>query len=299
MNNETTHEKISEGCTRRTALAGMAGLSAAAGVALTHAAPAQAETAALKGRIKQSVSRWCFDKIPMDEFCVAAKAMGLVGVDLLSEADWAVVQSHGLQVALANGPGKIPDGFNDPKNHDTLVKGCEELFPKLVAAAVPNVVVFSGNRKGMDDKEGLKNCVKGLKRITPLAEKLGVNVVMELLNSKRSHKDYMCDLTAWGVELCKQVESPRFKLLYDIFHMQIMEGDVISTLQENIAYIGHIHTGGVPGRHEIDDTQELNYRRICQAIVEANFTGFVAHEFSPKSDQPLESLRQAVQICDV
>ncbi len=286
--------------TRRTVLAAMAG--AAGTIAINGGVRAQApaaEAAPLKGRIKQSVSYWCFGKIPLEEFSKEAKAMGLVGIDLLDPKDWPVVNANVLIATMANGPSGITRGWNDPKNHDKLVEKAEVRLQEVADAGLPNMIVLSGNRRGMADDEGLKNCAKGLKRIMKQAEKLGVNVVMELLNSKRDHKDYMCDHTAWGVNLAQEIGSDRFKLLYDIYHMQIMEGDVIQTLLDNLKYIGHIHTGGVPGRNEIDDTQELNYRRICQAIADAGFQGFVAHEFVPKRDDPLASLRQAVQICDV
>lgn len=253
----------------------------------------------LKGRIKQSVSRWCYSKIPLPEFCNAVKSMGLVGIDLLDPEEWQVVKEHGLICTMANGPGSITKGWNDPKNHKQLIENSEKRLREIAQAGLENMIVFSGNRGNIDDKEGLENCVKGLKEIIPLAEKLGINVIMELLNSKRDHKDYMCDHTAWGVELVKRIGSPRFKLLYDIYHMQIMEGDIIQTLTNNIQYIGHIHTGGVPGRGDIDETQELNYRRICEAIAELGYQGYVAHEFVPKKPDPLESLKRAVEICDV
>lgn len=290
--------KRSHTMSRRAALTAIAGTAAATGI-LRSAAAQTTETPALKGRIKQSVSQWCYGKIPLDDLCREAKAMGLQGIDLLDPKDWATVKSHGLAVAMPNGPGPIHKGWNDPANHDGLTEGAEKRLQEVADAGLASMIVFSGNRRGMSDDEGLKNCVKGLKRIMPLAEKLNINVVMELLNSKRDHKDYMCDHTAWGVALARELGSERFKLLYDVYHMQIMEGDVINTITENIAYIGHIHTGGVPGRHEIDETQELNYGRICQAIADAGFTGFVAHEFVPKGSDPLASLRQAVAICDV
>ncbi len=285
---------------RRSALAAMAG---AAGTLAVLEAGAQdqpkPETAPLKGRIKQSVSYWCYGKIPLDDFCKQAKAMGLVGIDLLDPKDWPVVKSNGLIATMCSGPGSIGQGWNDPKAHKSLIEKGEKRLQEVADAGLPNMIVFSGNRRGMADDEGLKNCVKGLKHLMPLAEKLGVNVVMELLNSKRDHKDYMCDHTAWGVALAKELGSPRFKLLHDIYHMQIMEGDIIQTLTENLEYIGHVHTGGVPGRHEIDDSQELNYRRICQALADAGFQGYVAHEFTPTNPDPLASLRQAIAICDV
>jgi hydroxypyruvate isomerase len=277
------------------------GLIAGAAGAVTLGANAETAPAAdapLKGRLKQSVCKWCYGKMKLDEFCKNIAPMGIKGVDLLNIEEFDTVKQHGLICAMANGPGGIGHGFNRVEEHDKLVAKAEEMLPKIAAAGVPNMVVFSGNRDGQPDDEGIKNCAVGLKRIMPLAEQLGVTVCMELLNSKRDHKDYQCDHTAWGVALAKEIGSPRFKLLYDIYHMQVMEGDVIGTIRENIDYIGHFHTGGVPGRNEIDETQELNYRTIAQAIVDTGFTGYFAQEFIPKRD-PMESLRQAVQICDV
>ncbi|GMU91297.1 MAG: hypothetical protein AMXMBFR4_03550 [Candidatus Hydrogenedentota bacterium] len=280
---------------RRTAMGAAAGMMLAAGVA-AHAQGGPA--APLKGNLKQSVCRWCYSKIPLEDLCKASAEIGLKSVELLDEKEWPVVKQFGLTCAMPMGPTKIGDGWNDPSRHDHFVKESERLLPIIKEYGFPNMIVFSGNRKGMDDKVGLKNCAEGLKRITPLAEKLGVTICMELLNSKRDHKDYMCDHTAWGAGLCEAVGSDRFKLLYDIYHMQIMEGDVIATIRENHQYIGHYHTGGVPGRNEIDETQELNYRRICEAIVETGFTGYLAQEFIPKRD-PLASLAQGARICDV
>lgn len=285
--------------TRRTAMSTLAAGAAGTLAAANANAQAAGAPAPLKGRLKQSVCKWCYGKIPLDDFCQQIKPLGLLSVDLLGEADWPTVIKHGLTCAMANGPSGIGNGWNLPADHDKLVKESERLLPLVAEAGLPNMIVFSGNRRGMDDQEGLKNCAKGLKRIMPLAEKLRVTVCMELLNSKRDHKDYMCDHTPWGVNLCKEIGSERFKLLYDIYHMQIMEGDVIATIQESHQYMGHYHTGGVPGRAEIDDTQELNYRRICEAIVETGFTGYLAQEFIPKREDPIASLAQGVQICDV
>ncbi len=286
----------SDGMTRREMMTAAAVTGLAAG--LPAATGAQEQKPALKGRIKQSVSRWCFGGISLDDLCVAARGMGLVGIDLLGENEWDQVKKHGLACTMCSGIGSIPDGWNRVENHDRLVRESERIIPLVAKSGWRNVVTFSGNRKGLPDAEGLANCAKGLKRITALAESAGVTVCMELLNSKRSHKDYQCDHTLWGVELAKQVGSPRFKLLYDIFHMQIMEGDICDTLKENIQYIGHIHTGGVPGRNEIDAGQEINYPRVCRTIADLKFDGFVAHEFVP-TRTPLQSLREAVAICDV
>ncbi len=281
---------------RRAAVGAMMG---ATGVALTaDSGPAEAATQApVKGRLKQSVCKWCYGKLSLDELCTHAKAIGLKGIDLLGEKDWPVVKKHGLICTMASGPGGIKKGWNRIEQHDDLVAKSEDLLPKIAEAGWPNMIVFPGNRDGQADDEGLVNSAKGLKRIMPLAEKLGVTVCMELLNSKRDHKDYQCDRTHWGVELVKRVESDRFKLLYDIYHMQVQEGDVIATIQENNEHIGHFHTGGVPGRHEIDQGQELNYPRICEAIIETGFTGYLAQEFVPTRD-PITSLRQAAHICD-
>jgi hydroxypyruvate isomerase len=285
--------------TRRSALTALA---AAAGTTMSNRAQANADkpsaTSAKEGRLKQSVSKWCYKTLSLDELCREAAAMGIQSVELLSEPDWQTVKDHDLTCAMPSGPGGIRAGWNRVKNHDDLVKKSEELLPKIADAGFPNMIVFSGNREGQADLEGVKNCAKGLKRITKLAEQLGITLCMELLNSKRGHKDYQCDHTAWGVDLAKEIGSDRFKLLYDVFHMQIMEGDIVDTIRENIEYIGHFHTGGVPGRAEIDETQELNYRRIAQAIADTGFEGFVGHEFVPKRD-PIESLRQAVEICTV
>jgi len=285
--------------TRRAALGSAAAIGALAAAALPVIEDhANADDAPLKGRLKQSVCKWCYPDLTLDQLCAAGKAMGLQSVELLGENDWPTVKKYGLTCAMANGPSGISDGWNKPEDHDKLVKETERLLPLVKAAGLPNMIVFSGNRHGLTDAEGLENCAKGLKRVTALAEQLGVTIAMELLNSKRTHKDYQCDHTAWGVELCKRVGSDRFKLLYDIFHMQIMEGDVVDTIRENIKYIAHFHTGGVPGRNEIDETQELNYKRIAQAIVDTGYTGYYAHEFIPKRDA-IASLRQATRLCDV
>lgn len=252
----------------------------------------------MPGRLKQSVCRWCYSKIPLDDLCRNAREMGLVSVELLSEDEWPTARKHGLTCAMANGPTEIEVGLNRPSEHDRFVKESVRLIPLVAAAGLPNMIVFSGNRDGLSDGEGLENCAKGLARIVPIAERHGVTVCMELLNSKVDHVDYQCDRTPWGVELVKRVGSPRFKLLYDIYHMQIMEGDVIRTIRDNFAHLGHFHTGGVPGRNEIDETQELNYPRIMEAIADLGYRGYIGQEFIPKRD-PMTSLRQGVKICDV
>lgn len=287
---------VSSHLTRRGAITVMAGAGA---VMLTANAPAPAEAdKPLKGRLKQSVCKWCYRNIELDDLARESAAIGLKSVELLNPEEWEVVKKHGLTCAMANGPGGISKGWNRIEHHKELLEKGEVRLQEVADAGLPNMIVFSGNREGQDDREGIKNCAIGLKQLMPLAEKLGVTVCMELLNSKRDHKDYQCDLTPWGVELAKEIGSDRFKLLYDIYHMQIMEGDVIATIQENIDYIGHFHTGGVPGRAEIDETQELNYRRICEAIVETGYDGYLAQEFIPKREA-LVSLREAAHICDV
>lgn len=251
-----------------------------------------------KGRLKQSVCRWCYGKIALDDLCKAAADIGFKSVELLDEKEWSIPARHGLVCAVANGPTSIGRGWNRVEHHDEFVRESERLLPLVKAAGIPQMIVFSGNRDGLDDREGIRNCVKGLKRITPLAEQLGITIVMELLNSRIDHKDYQCDRTAWGVEVVKGVGSERFKLLYDIYHMQIMEGDVIRTIRDNLDFIGHFHTGGVPGRREIDESQELYYPAICKAIVDAGFSGYLAQEFIPAGD-PLKSLADAARRCDV
>ncbi len=283
--------------TRRAALGIVAGAAVMAATSEVHGMSSQ-EAGVPKGRLKQSVCKWCYGRMSLEDLCRNAREMGILSVELLGEKDWATVKQHGLTCAVANGPSGIVDGWNRAEDHDRLVKESERLLPLVAQAKLPNMIVFSGNRRGISDADGLENCAKGLKRIMPLAEQLGVMVVMELLNSKRDHRDYQCDRTPWGVELVKRVGSARFKLLYDIYHMQIMEGDVIKTIQDNIGHIAHFHTGGVPGRHELDDTQELNYRRISQAIAETGFQGYFAHEFIP-AREPMTSLKQAVELCTV
>lgn len=272
--------------------------TAVAGSLAAASAAAQQKPVERKGKIKQSACRWCYSKIPIDDFAKECARLGLKSVDLAGAEEWPVLKKYGLAPTMIGGGTTIPDGFNRKENH----AGIEERFRKSVQNAVdaeaPSIIVFSGNRKGMSDAEGLENCVVGLKKVMPIAEDKGKLVCMELLNSKVNHPDYMCDRTPWGVELVKRVGSPNFKLLYDIYHMQIMEGDVIRTMKENAQYIGHLHTGGNPGRNEIDETQELNYKAIAKAVVDMGFSGYFAHEFIPKRD-PLTSLAEAVALCDV
>jgi hydroxypyruvate isomerase len=284
--------------TRREALAsGTAAILARVGAPL--AAAAQEGKAVTKGRLKQSVSRWCYGKIPMPEFCEAVAAMGLTAIDLLGEADWPVVRDHGLICSMGNaGGGSIPDGLNVKANHDNIVRNFERLIPKAKALQVPNVITFFGNRRGMSDEEATANCIEGLNRVKKIGEENGVTICVELLNSKIDHKDYQGDRSRFGVEIVKAVASPRVKLLYDIYHMQIMEGDLIRTIRENHEYFAHFHTGGVPGRHELDGTQEVDWRAVATAIADLKYEGYFAHEFVPTRD-PLTSLREAVVLCDV
>lgn len=291
---------------RRTAI--KVGLGAAAAMAmapsalLAHHAPARHEDThehehehVRAAPYKQSVARWCFGNMPLPQLCLEAKRIGLDGIDLLSETDWDVPKAHGLACTVANGPGPIPDGWNRPDLHDRLVAESERLLPLVARAGIAQMIVFSGNRRGLSDGEGIANCVNGLKRIIPTAERLGVTLVMEMLNSKVDHHDYHADRTEWAAQVAQGIGSARFKLLYDIYHMQIMEGDVIRTIEKHKAIIGHYHTAGNPGRHEIDETQELHYPRIARAIAATGFTGFVAHEFIPTSDA-LGKLAQAQRI---
>lgn len=272
---------------------------AAPGSPASPAAPAK-----LKGRINHSACRWCYGKISLDDLCRAGKEMGMVAIDLLNPDEFATVKKHGLTCSMVSFPnvkgiGTIGKAFNRVEHHDILFAAYEERIKQTADAGFERLICFSGNRAGLDDEKGLENCAIGLKRIMKLAEDRKVTLCMELLNSKRDHKDYQCDHTAWGVELVKRIGSERFRLLYDIFHMQIMDGDICDTIKENHKFFDHYHTGGVPGRAEIDDTQELNYPRIMKAILDTGFKGYVAQEFVPKRADALASLRQGVMICDV
>jgi len=251
-----------------------------------------------EGRLKQSAARWCYRNISLDDLCKNAARIGLKGIDLLNHEDWPTVQKYGLVPAMTPSTISIPNGWNRKENHEKLERETRENIERAAEAKAPNVIVMSGNRRGMSDEEAKDNCVAGLSRLKILAEDKGVTMCLELLNSKVDHKDYQCDHTAWGVDVVKRVNSPRLKLLFDIYHMQIMEGDIIRTIRDNIQYIGHFHTGGVPGRHELDDTQELNWRTVAKAIADLNFQGYVAHEFVPTRD-PMQSLEQAVKLCTV
>ncbi len=254
----------------------------------------------LKNRINHSVCRWCYSKIPLETLAVEAKKIGLKSIELVGPGEWHILKKHGLHNAMPNG-GEIglDKGFNHVEYHAELFKKYSEIIPKVAEAGYDQIICFSGNRNGISEEQGMLNSAKGLKPLMSIAEKHKVTLVMELLNSKVNHKDYQCDHTSWGVELCKQVGSDRFKLLYDIYHMQIMEGDVIATIKANHQYIAHYHTGGVPGRNEIDNSQELYYPAIMEAIVATGFKGYVAQEFIPAKPDALASLAQGVMICDV
>jgi hydroxypyruvate isomerase len=258
---------------------------------------------AMKGKVNHSVCKWCYRDIPLEDLCKAAVEIGLSSIELLSPNDFPTLNKYGLKCAMVNGAGgkfNITNGWNKKENHEGLVEAYLHRIDETANAGFDKIICFSGNREAhISDEGGLENCAEGLKKIMNYAEKKKVTIVMELLNSKVNHPEYMCDHTNWGVELCKKLESDNFKLLYDIYHMQIMEGDVIATIKENHKYISHYHTGGVPGRNEIDETQELNYPAIIKAIVETGFKGFVGQEFIPKRKDQIASLKQGVMICDV
>lgn len=257
-----------------------------------------AEVDGKKGRLKQSVCKWCFGKMSLEELCKEAVAMGMVGIDLLSTPEeFATLKKHGLVCTMVSSH-PLSDGLCDPKYHDSALKKLNEMIELTAKEGWRNVITFSGNARGIDRKTGLKNCADALKKIVPVAEKANVILNMELLNSRVDHADYMCDRSDWGIELCKEVGSNNFKLLYDIYHMQIMEGDLIRSIQKSHQYFGHYHTAGNPGRHEMDETQELYYPPIAKAIAETGFDGYFAHEFLPTRD-PMTSLREAVKMCIV
>ena len=254
----------------------------------------------LKNNINHSVCRWTYDFLSLEELCTTAKKIGLKAIDLVGPKDWGVLKKYQLDSSMCNGAEiSLVKGWNDPQYHDTLIKNYTEHINLVATAGYKNLICFSGNRNGMDDETGMNNCVTGLKKIIALAEKKGVVIQMELFNSRVDHKDYMADKSDWGVALCKRLDSPNFKLLYDIYHMQINEGDIIRTIQKNHEYFGHYHTAGVPGRHEIDESQELFYPAIMKAILATGFKGYVAQEFIPVSKEKIVSLRKAVKLCDV
>ncbi|CAN1576880.1 Hfi Hydroxypyruvate isomerase [Spirosomataceae bacterium] len=257
----------------------------------------------LKGNIKHSVCKWCYNSIPLEEFAIAIKKMGIQAIDLINLDQFHILKKHDItcsMVSISSTEWGITKGWNKTENHEGLIKWYKYLIDETVKAGYQNIICFSGNRdEEINDEEGLDNCAEGLSKIIPYAEQKKVNLVMELLNSKIDHKNYMCDTTDWGVELCRMLDSENFKLLYDIYHMQIMEGDIIRTINENKAFIGHYHTGGVPGRAEIDQTQELNYPAIMKAILATGYKGYVGQEFIPNNSDKLASLKSAIELCDV
>lgn len=298
--------------TRRDLIAGAAAGAAALGLALATGGPrvaratgvpgparAAAETPpAPKGKLKQSICRWCHGKLSLDDLARNAAEMGYASIELIGPGDWPVVKKYGLTCAMTSGAGSIARGLNRVENHERCLADFRRNIEVAAEAGLPNVICFSGNREGLPDDVGIENCVRCLKQIVGFAEEKKVTICMELLNSKVDHKDYQCDHTAWGVEVAKRVGSPRFKLLYDVYHMQIMEGDIIRTIRASHEYIGHYHTGGNPGRNEIDGTQEIHYPAVMRAIAATGFDGYVGQEFVPKGDS-LASLKQAFEICDV
>ncbi len=278
---------------RRHALGALGGAVAAATLGASpalHAAPPA------PGRLRQSVARWCFARTPIDDLCALAASVGLMGIDLLGPDEWAAPARHGLRCTMANSFHTIPLGFNRPDQHDRLVAEGSAYIPKVAAAGIERVVVFSGNRAGMSDGEGIANCIAGLRRLMPVAERHGVTLCLEMLNSRVDHADYHADTTAFGVAVARGVDSPRMRLLYDVYHMLVMEGNVIATIRAALPWIAHVHTAGVPGRHELDASQELQYPAIARALADAGYAGVVAHEFLPVGDAAA-SLRQAVEAC--
>ncbi len=285
-----------EPLSRRTLIAGAAAVAAAS--AAPAALPAQQEQVIKNGRIRQSVCAWCYSSIPLDELAAAAKAMGLESVEIIGPAAFPTIQKYGLSCAMTNSHG-ITEGINDPANHEACLEAIRSSIDAAAEAGFPNVITFSGNRNGMADSVGLDNCAQALKQIVGHAEQKGVTICMELLNSKVNHADYMADNMPWLVELVDRVGSDRFKILYDIYHAQIMEGDVIRTIRDYHQHIGHYHTAGNPGRNELDDNQELYYPAIMRAILETGYTGIVGQEFIPKGSDKLAALAHGVQVCDV
>lgn len=286
---------------RRDALKSLAiaGVALSSPLALQGFTSKSENTLALKGNVNHAVCRWCFPDIELDTLCIEAKKMGITGIDLVGPKEWPTLKKYGLTSSMCNGAEiNLVDGWNDPQFHPTLIKNYSEMIPLVAKAGYKNLICFSGSRRGKDDETGWNNCVAGLKQVISIAEKHNVVLVMELLNSKVDHKDYQCDRTSWGVELCKRLGSDNFKLLYDIYHMQIDEGDVIHTIKENHQYLAHYHTAGVPRRHEINETQELYYPAIVKAILATGFKGYLAQEFIPQAKDKLASLKEAIKICD-
>ena len=291
---------------RRAALKTLA--SSATGLVISGKLSASAfeeeQSLSLKGNINHSICQWTYNFLSLEDLCAEVQKLGLKAIDLIAPKDWPILQKYGLYSSMCYTAAKqsLTEGWNNPAFHPGLIKDFAEAIPLVAKAGYKNLICFSGNRKGMDDETGMKNCVDGLKQIIPLAEQHGVIIQMELFNSKVDHKDYMCDKSVWGIELCKRIGSENFKLLYDIYHMQINEGDVIRTIQDHHQYFGHYHTAGVPGRHEIDESQELFYPAIMKAILATGYKGYVAQEFIPtgkEAKDKLTALKKAIKICDI
>ena len=280
--------------------AGALGVAASSSLSLSSFA-SDKRPFALKGNINHSVSRWTFGYLTLDELCIAVKEIGFSAIDLVGPKDWPTLQKNGIYSSMCYtaGDNNLNKGLNNPIYHQKLIDEYAEVIPIMAKAGYKNLICFTGKREAMDDETGMKNCMTALQKILPLAEKNGVTMVLELLNSKIDHKDYMCDHVEWGAELCKRVGSENFKLLFDIYHMQIQEGDIIRNIRDYHQYIAHYHTGGIPGRHEINDTQELHYPAVMRAIVETGYKGYVAQEFVPTYKNKLDSLKEAISICDV
>ena len=269
-------------------------------VSFASCSPARSKTTALKGNIRHSVCRWTYNHLSLEELCTTVKSLGFAAIDLVGPKEWHLLKKHSVDSSMCNGAEiNLVNGWNHKEYHTTLIKNYTEHIDLVARAGYKNLICFSGNRNGMDDETGLKNSVEGLKQIMGQAERQGVIIQMELFNSKVNHPDYMCDNTRWGIELCKRLGSPNFKLLYDIYHMQISEGDIIRTITNDHQYFGHYHTAGVPGRHEIDESQELYYPAIMKAIVATGYKGYVAQEFIPTQQDKIAALREAITICDV
>lgn len=296
---------MSSNLNRRSAIKGILATAATLGIPSEFSVLAKPNTnlefqsSTLKGKINHSVARWCFNDYDLETLCKEALKIGITGIDLVGPNDWPILK-YNLMSTMCNGAEiNLVDGFNDSKFHEILIKNYTEMIPLVAKAGYTNLICFSGSRRGKTDEEGWNNCEIGLQKLLPLAEKHNVTLVMELLNSKIDHKDYQCDRTSWGVELAKRLKSDHFKLLYDIYHMQIDEGDIIRTIKENHDYIAHYHTAGVPGRNEIDESQELNYVAIMKAIAETGFKGFIGQEFIPKNKDKFASLKKAIIVCDI
>jgi hydroxypyruvate isomerase len=300
--NQNNHQTSETLLSRRNMLKGAAGLVGAYSTltVLPKQIHGQTERIVKKGRIKQAICRGCLRGTRMDieQMAALASKMGLVGIDFVRLSDWPTLKKHGLVATIVGGAGSIRKGLNDKSMHAKFLKDFRTNIKNAAEYKWRNVIAMAGDRKGISDEEGMDNCCTVLKEAVKIAEDYEVNICMELLNSKVNHPGYMCDKSEWGFELCRRVNSPRFKMLYDIYHMQIMEGDLIATIRKNIKYIGHFHTAGVPGRHELDENQEIYYPAVMRAIVETDYDGYVAHEYTPTRD-PIKSLIQAIETCDI